>query len=202
MALIISKTQDDARCVIRLGKAGYGMQAAGLSRSVVESAINSLYLHLDPEKHGKAYLQSIDESNRRLAKGFKPHASDDEVAEVSRTVESIANESGWPNSIEQRVQAVGQPMFLYDVVYLQLSQILQGDIAASAGKLKEDEHGNLKTSIGRSNHWVTRAFVTCFLGAFVIAQVAYKAFELDQSRLEECSKKFQELNQSLDMDSV
>ncbi|MGB6599197.1 MAG: aspartate--tRNA ligase, partial [Candidatus Acidiferrum sp.] len=54
MTLIVAKAHDDARAAIRLAKAGYGAESAGLCRSLVESAINSWYIKKDPEARGKA----------------------------------------------------------------------------------------------------------------------------------------------------
>jgi Family of unknown function (DUF5677) len=198
MSLIVSKAFDDARAVARLSKSGYGLQAAGLSRSLVESAINSLYIDQAPEKHGSAYLRSIRESNRRLVRGLTPHADTPEMKEVLKKAEIIDTESGWPRRLMERADAVGRPMYLYDVVYLMLSQILHGDVASVAGKLKEDSAGNFSIQIGPSNHWVPQALATCFIGFHQIAQVAFKAFRIDEAELERVGNKFQELTQRAD----
>jgi hypothetical protein len=198
MSLIISKSRDDARSVIRLSKAGYGVQAAGLSRSIIESAINSMYIALDAEKRSNAYIRSIHESNRRLARRFSPHASTEEMKEVIRNAESIVEESGWHKSLAERVKALGQSLYLYDVSYPMLSQILHGDVAAVAGKVEEDSSGRYKIRIGPDNKWVPQALATCFMGFHQVAQVAYDAFGLDKGRLEEYSKQFTEFTNSLD----
>jgi len=198
MSLIISKSRDDARAVIRLSKAGYGLQAAGLSRSVVESAINSLYIALNPEVNGDAYLKSIRESNKVLAKRFKPHASTEEMKEVIRNAEAIDEQSGWPKMLRQRVQALPQPMYLYDVSYLMLSQLLHGDIAAVAGKVEEDQSGKYKIQIGPTNKWVPQALATCFIGFHQIATVAYDAFGLNKTQLEEFGQQFKDFTKALD----
>jgi aspartyl-tRNA synthetase len=197
MSLIISKARDDARAVIRLSKSGYGLQAAGLSRSLVESAINSLYIGLNPETHGDAYLRSIRESNRRLVRGLTPHADTPQMQAIIEMAENIDAESGWPRRLIERVDAIGRPMYLYDVVYLMLSQILHGDIASVAGRLREDPDGNFAIQIGPSNHWVPQALATSFIGYHEIAHVAFKAFGIDETELDHVATKFQELSKSL-----
>jgi hypothetical protein len=198
MSLIASKAFDDARAVVRLSKSGYGLQAAGLSRSLVESALNSLYIDLDPENHGGAYLRSIRESNRRLVRGLTPHADTPEMQEILKKAETIDTESGWPRRLIDRADAIGRPMYLYDVVYLMLSQILHGDVASVAGKLKEDSTGNFSIQIGPSNHWVPQALATCFIGFHQVAQIAFRAFRMDETELDQVGNKFRELTEKAD----
>ena len=197
MSLILAKSHDDARAVIRLSKAGYGRQAAGLSRSLVESAINSRFIELDPKTHGKAFLKSIHESNRRLVRRLTPHASTDEMRNAIYSVGMMETESGWPSMLRDRANAIGKPMYLYDVVYLMLSQILHSDVTSLAASLSEEVPGQFKLQIGRRNDWVEQALATCFMGLYDIAWVGYRAFELGQSRIETLAEEFKRFSKLL-----
>jgi hypothetical protein len=197
ISLIISKAFDDSRAVVRLSKSGYGVQAAGLSRSLVESAINSLYINLQSEEHGGAYLKSIRESNRRLVRGLTPHADTPQMQEVLKKAETIDVESGWPRRLIDRANAVGRPMYLYDVVYLMLSQIVHGDVASVAGRLREDAEGNFSIKIGPGNDWVPQALATGFIGFHQVAQVAFKAFAIDEAELDQIATRFREFTEKV-----
>jgi hypothetical protein len=197
MSLIIAKSRDDARAVIRLSKAGYGLQAAGLSRSLVEAAINSVYIQGDPEPRGEAYLKSIRESQKRLAKRLTPHSSREEIQRVFQDAKIVEEESKWPGMLKQRVDALGGSLYLYDVVYLMLSQILHNDVAAAAGRLSVDETGHFSLMVGRSNAWVQQALATCFIGLHQVAQVSFDAFALSRTQLDASAKPFEEFTHSL-----
>jgi len=202
MTLIVAKSHDDARSVIRLSKAGYGRQAAGLSRSLVESAINSAYIELDPAKHAEAFLKSINESKRRLGRRLKPHASSEEMKEAVRASEEAQKESGWPPMLRERAEAVGRPMYLYDVAYLMLSQILHSDIASAAGSLSEPETGQYRLQIGRRNDWVIQALATCFMGLYEIVRISYEAFDFPQERIASLFAEFERFSKALDPSEV
>jgi hypothetical protein len=88
-------------------------------------------------------------------------------------------------------------MYLYDVVYLMLSQILHGDVASVAGRLDEDPEGNFVIKIGPANHWVPQALATCFIGFHQIAQVAYKAFVFDETELDQVAAKFSDFTKNV-----
>ena len=197
MSLIIAKSHDDARSVTRLGKAGYGLQAAGLSRSLVESAINSRFIELDPEKYGEAFLKSIQESRRKLARRLTQHASSAEMESYIRTADAIRTQSGWPPMLRDRAGAIGRPMYLYDVAYLMLSQILHSDVASLAGSLSEGEPGKWWLQIGRRNDWAEQALATCFIALHQIMLVSYKAFGLPQTKLDVIGAEFEKFSQSL-----
>src|SRR5260221_385238 len=86
MSLILAKAQDDSRAVIRLSKSGYGVQAAALSRSLIEAAINADYIQLNPLTNGKAYIRSLAESNQRLAKRMRPRSEERRVGKECRSL--------------------------------------------------------------------------------------------------------------------
>src|SRR5262249_34365459 len=73
IGLILAKAYNDARSAIRLSKAGYGPQAAGVCRSVVEGAINAEYIDKEPEDRSYAFLRSIHPENTRLIKRLTLH---------------------------------------------------------------------------------------------------------------------------------
>ncbi len=102
MALMFAKSRDDARAVIKLSKAGYGLQAAGLSRSLVETAINSAYIELLPEEHGGSYINSIGESKRKLAQRGTPHYSTEKFQKLFGEIEEMSQRSGWPRTLRER----------------------------------------------------------------------------------------------------
>jgi hypothetical protein len=78
-----------------------------------------------------------------------------------------------------------------------LSQILHNDVAAAAGRLSQDETGQFKLMVGRSNQWVQQSLATCFIGLHQVGQVSYRAFGLDMVQLEASVKPFEEFTHSL-----
>ncbi len=199
MSLILAKSHDDARAVIRLGKSGYGVQAAALSRSLIEAAINADYIQLRPEEHGWAFIRSLKDSNQRLAKRMKPHASTDEVHQLIKAAEDIQTESGWPRTLGQRADFLPKPNYLYDVAYFMVSQLIHSDIAATAGKLSEGNRtGQFKLQVGPSNEWVPQALATCFIALHEVAKVSFTAFRIDQSEFEPLASLFQKLTRDFE----
>ncbi len=197
MSMLVAKSQDDARAVTKLARAGYGLAAAALSRSLVETALNSAYIELDPEKHADAYLTSIDRSNKKLAARLSRHVSTEEVRMLTAEAETLSAESGWPRTLKERVNALPQPVYLYDVVYLMLSQIIHGDVASVAGRLSEPKPGEYHLMIGPSNDWVQQALATCFAALHEIARVSYVAFHLEPSNLNSLFGEFQKFTLAL-----
>src|SRR6202041_748064 len=58
MAIILTKSYNDSQSSLQLSRAGYGLQAAQLCRSIVEGAANGEFIALDPEKWAIAFLKS------------------------------------------------------------------------------------------------------------------------------------------------
>jgi len=193
MSLILAKSHDDARAVIFLSKSGYGVQAAALSRSLIEAAINAAFIQLDPENRGRAFIKSLQDSNRRLAKRMKPHASTSEVQNLIKTAEDIQSESGWPRSLAQRADSLPKPNYLYDVAYFMVSQLIHSDISATAGRLSEGISGQFRLQVGPSNEWVAQALATCFIALHEVARVAFSAFGIDKAELERFAEDFRKL---------
>jgi len=200
ISLILAKSHDDARAVIRLSKSGYGVQAAGLSRSLIEAAINSAYIELKPEDHGRAFTKSLRDSNQRLAKRMKLHTStdEDEVLNLIKTAEDIQAESGWPRTLSERADLLPKPNYLYDVAYFMVSQLLHSDIAAVAGRLSEGSAGQFSLQVGPSNEWVAQALATCFIALYEVARVAFSAFEIEKAELEKFAEQFRKLTRELE----
>src|SRR5262249_10174896 len=135
MALILAKAADDSRSVIRLSKGGYGQQAAGLCRSIVEGAINALYIEKDPERRGRAFLHSMQSQNTLLIKRLSLHPVHEQLREAIEQVQRLEKEIEWPQNVRDRAYKVEEPNYSYDVVFLMLSQLLHSNVAALAGKL-------------------------------------------------------------------
>ena len=203
MSLILAKAQDDARSVIRLSKSGYGTQAAALSRSLIESAINADYIQQDPEQRARAFTKSLAESNKRLAKRMKPHATADEMQSLIKAAEDIQTESNWPKTLRQRADHLPKPNYLYDVVYLMLSQLVHSDVATAAGRLSHGESASqFVLQVGPSNEWVPQALATCFIALHEIAKVAFSAYGLPQYGLEPLATEFQKLTREFEVVSA
>ncbi len=196
MSLIASKARDDARSAIRLAKAGYGPQAAGLTRSLVEGAINSEYIQADAETRGSAFLKSIKPEGARLAKRLAPHNPSQEVQQAIDELRLLAEQSGWPQLLSERAHKIAKPHYAYDVVFFMLSQLLHSSVASLAGQLHEADHGDWTLRIGRGPEWVDTALATVFINFFAVVNVAYAAFALDKSNLEKLRKEFEKVHQS------
>jgi hypothetical protein len=202
MSLILGKSHDDARAVIRLSKSGYGVQAAALSRSLIEAAINADYIQLEPEGHGRAFLKSLTDSNQRLAKRMKPHASTDEMQQLIKTAEDIQSESGWPRTLGQRAAFLPKPNYLYDVAYFMVSQLVHSDIASAAGGLSQGSADQFRLRVGPSNEWVPQALATCFIALHEVTRVSFDAFRLDQNSLEPLASQFRNLTRDFESASA
>jgi aspartyl-tRNA synthetase len=196
MALIVAKARDDARSAIRLAKAGYGPQAAGLSRSLVEAAINCDYIRADAEKRASSFLSSIKEENSRLVKRMTPHGLPGGVEEAIAIAEArkVEEESGWPRNLGERAYAIAKPHYAYDIVFFMLSQLLHSSVASVAGNLQESQQGNWKLRIGRGPEWVDTALATVFIFFFHVVEASYQVFEIDQRKIAELKAKFDDIH--------
>ncbi len=194
MAMIAVKARDDSRAAVRLSKAGYGPEAAGLCRSLVEAAINSEYIGKDPEARALQFLRSINDQNRLLAKRAKIHDISRDFRQAIEDVERIAVESGWPRTLAERAHAVQNPSYAYDVVFTLLSQQLHASAAALAGQVHLDSPNQLAIRFGRGPEWVDTALATVFMFLAPIMNVAYDAFRLDKGKLEALAEEFQEFH--------
>jgi aspartyl-tRNA synthetase len=194
MSLIVAKAHDDARAAIRLAKAGYGPQSAGLCRSLVESTINSWYIRKDPEARGKAFLDSAGEEKQKLIRRLDLHPQSADVKAALLAVQGVDEKSNWPPSLKDRAYDVEQPNYTYDLVFFLLSQRVHSSVTSLIRGLHEADTGQWALRIGRGPDWVDTALATVFIHFWEIANVAYQAFDLTNTELAELSTKFQELH--------
>jgi hypothetical protein len=176
---------------VRLAKAGYGPEAAGLCRSLVEAAINSQYIAKDSETRSWQFLRSVNEQNDLLARRIKFHHDSPDFQAVFHQLDKIAVQSGWPKSLAERAYAVQKPSYAYDVVFNLLSQQVHASAAALAGQIRLDSPINMTIRVGRGAEWVDTALVIVFMFLTPIMNVAYEAFELDKSKMHELSGEFE-----------
>jgi aspartyl-tRNA synthetase len=193
--LIARKARDDARAAIRLAKAGYGPQAAGLTRSIVEAAINCEYIMKDPEKSSGAFLRSIAEENAKLAKRLTPHVGGEEFEKAIAEAMKLQEVSGWPWSVRDRAYAVSKPHYSYDVVFLMLSQLLHSSVSSLAGQLEEAQQGDWKLRYSRGPEWVDTALATVFIFFHAVTENTCSVFGLDKSHIASLGDKFKALHE-------
>jgi len=196
MSLILAKARDDSRAAVRLAKAGYGPQSAGLCRSIVEASINSRYIQKDPEVRGEAFRKSIVDANRRLAAKLASHPVPQDVKEAMDEAQKIEDESGWPKNIAQRAYDVEKPNYAYDIVFTLLSQQLHSDIAALASQVHGTDLSGWKIRYGRGEEWVTTALATAFIFLSQVAEIAYDAFGPEKNDLIDLCRRFEEAHRS------
>ena len=193
--LITRKARDDARAAIKLAKAGYGPQAAGLTRSIVEAAINCEYIMKDPEKSSGAFLRSIAEENAKLAKRLTPHVGGEEFERAIAEAMKLQEVSGWPWNVRDRAYAVSRPHYSYDVVFLMLSQLLHSSVSSLAGQLHEAQSGDWRLRYSRGPEWVDTALATVFIFFHAVTENAYSVFGLDKSHIASLGDKFKALHE-------
>jgi len=196
MSLILAKAAADARGAIKLGKAGYGPQSAGLSRSLVEAAINSRYIERDPELRGDAFLKSIHDQNRRLANRIVKHGPSEEVRRAIQDAKNLETQSGWPENISVRAYDIERPNYSYDVVFLMLSQLVHSNVVSVATGLRETRPGEWSLESQRSARWVDTALFTAFVYFQAVVEVSYKAFGLPLNAVSRIAQRFEEFHAS------
>jgi hypothetical protein len=189
-AVILGKAWNDAKAAVKLAKAGYGVQAAAVSRSLVEATINLRYIEKDPENRAEAFLRLMGEENRKLIRRVKLHPVSKETQDAIDRIPDSPKGSLWPASIMERAYDVQKPYYDYDVVFPMLSQLLHSTPPAMAGQLKEDGQQQFRMQIGRSHEWVDTALATVFLFFAQIADSSFKTFNLSNERLESLAQAF------------
>ena len=194
MALIATKAWADGRAAVKLAKAGYGDQAAALSRSVVEAAINSTYILEDRDKRATAFLKSHQESKDRLAKVARPHLTDPTHLAALDSIEQQASErSGWPHQIAERARQVGDPVIrhAYGVTFQILSDPIHSGLTASARSLKEEKPGAFSLPMGPRPDGIELPLVVVFDYFVRVAKAAFEAFGLGQEPLVRLESAFE-----------
>jgi len=194
MAIILGKASGDARAAVKLAKAGYGPQSAGLCRSLVEGAINSRYIEKDPENRGDAFLKSIHDEKPRLIKRLNRHPHSMEVSEAIKEHKDLGTRSGWPDNVAARAHDVEDPSYSYDLVFMMLSQLLHSNVISVAGRLREIEPGHWVMESQKSAQWVDTALFTAFVYFQSIVEVAYKAFGLPLTNVRTVTQRFEAFN--------
>ncbi len=192
MALIITKANADGRAAVKLAKSGYGRQAAGLCRSLVEASINARYIQKDPENRGEAFLKSVHDHKPRLAKMLQLHNPSKEVTDALKEMDQTQTDSGWPRNIRERAHAVERPSYSYDLVFPMLSLQVHSTATSTSRGLREGQPGQWILPWGPSEIWVDTALATTFAYLKDVADVAYDAFRLDKGNIEKIHSKFQE----------
>lgn len=193
-ALILGKAWNDARAAVKLAKAGYGVQAAGITRSLVEALINLQYIQKDPENRAKAFIERMEYENQKLFAGLKKHPMSQEVQSAFDQMRRISEKSKWPQSIMERAYDVRQPSYDYDVVFPMLSQLLHSTPPALVGQLRQVSEQNFQMQIGRSNEWLIEAFATVFIFFSQIADSCFKTFDLNNRGLDALAQMFVKLH--------
>jgi aspartyl-tRNA synthetase len=196
MGIIAAMSRNDARSAVRLAKAGYGPESAAICRSLVEAAINSEYIGLNPEEHGRQFLLSINEHTRALARRLEPHATSDDVTSAIAEVENITIKSGWPKTLAERAYRVQKPSYAYDVVFLLLSHQVHASASAQVGQVTIQDESRISIKVGPGPEWVDTALATVFMFLGPIINVAYDAFSLDKSKLEGLGSQFRAIEHS------
>jgi hypothetical protein len=191
---ILGKAYNDARAAIKLAKAGYGTQAAGVCRSLVESLINLKYIGTNPEDHALAFINLKNDENQKLVARLKMHPVSQEVESAIGQIQGMSERSGWPTNVRDRAYAAQKPSYDYDVVFLMLSQLLHSTPGSIAGQIKQKGEQQFLMQIGRSHDWIETAFATVFIFFAQIADYAFKTFDLNNEKLDATSAAFRKLD--------
>jgi aspartyl-tRNA synthetase len=195
MSLIVTKAWADGRGTVKLAKAGYGTQATGLSRSIVEAAINSVYIQTDPERRASSYLASHADRNLRYAKVLRRYVTDAEsLATLTSIEEQVAAKSGWPSSIADRAHAVNDPLIhhSYDVTFQLLSDPIHSGLSRAASDLTEVRPGSYRLPMRPSPVGLDTPLVTVFFYFLWVARIGFDAFGLSAEKLKPLETAYEE----------
>ncbi len=194
VSLILGKAMNDGRAAVKLAKAGYGTQAAGLSRSLVEAAINVQYIAKDPENRAGAFLALMNDEKLKLYKRLRAHSPSKEVEDAFTQSGTTEQKSVWPPSIMERAYAVEKPSYAYDIVFLMLSQLLHSTPSALAGQLRQRGEQQFLMQVGRQHGWIDTALATVFIFFAQVADSSYTVFGLDSRQLQSIIGEFKKLH--------
>ncbi len=193
-SLILGKAFNDARSAIKLAKAGYGVQAAALARSLVEASINLQYIEKDPEPRSAEFLDLGSDERRKLFSRVKSHPHTQEVADAFSRFQFISQKSAWPKTLSERAYAVDNPSYDYDVVFLLLSQLIHSSPSGLVGQLSTLDGRSFEIQIGRSHEWIDTALALVFMYFAQISQTAFNTFGLDCQGLQPTFDAFRKLH--------
>jgi hypothetical protein len=195
MSLIVTKAWADGRAVVKLAKAGYGPQASGLSRSIVEAAINSAFIQESPDIRARAYLASYSERKVQNAKILRRYVTEvDDLAALDSIEQKIAEKSGWPQRIADRAHAVNDPLIrhAYDVTFQLLSDPIHSGLGQAASVLTKIRPGSYSLPLGPSPVGVDTPLITVFFYFLRVAGVGFDAFGLSAEKLYALEVAFEE----------
>jgi aspartyl-tRNA synthetase len=196
MAIILTKTYNDAHAAMQLSKAGYALQAAALCRSIVEGAANSKWIAQEKEIRASAFLKSVGPEAKRLAGKIDRSAQSRESLDVLERASSIAADAGWPKTVRERFQGLGEDARTYELVFSMLSQFVHPTAASVAG-ITQYDGSELTFRVGPSHEFFELAVSVVFDFFAVVAIVAAEAFNLPQDPIQRARKAFEKVRESL-----
>jgi len=192
MAIILTKSHNDSQSALQLSRAGYGLQAAQLCRSIVEAAANGEFIALDPQKWALAFLKSVGSEAQRLAGKIHRSAQSQESLDALQRAAAVAGESGWPRTIRERFQALGDSGRTYELVFTMLSQFVHASASSVAG-LTSYRAKEMSFRVGPSHEFVEFSLSLVFDFFSNVALTSATAFSLPPARIHEARTDFREL---------
>ncbi|MGE5735872.1 MAG: amino acid--tRNA ligase-related protein, partial [Acidobacteriota bacterium] len=192
MAILITKSYNDARAAIRLAKAGYGLSAAGLCRSIVEAAGNSQWMGQDPTARARAFLHSIGRDAVGLAEKIRRVSGSQEAIDALQKASSLVVDAGWPRTTRERFESLGTDAATYVLVFSMLSQLVHAS-ASSVPGLTSYDGKELSFRIGPSNEFVKLALTIVFDFFSRIAVLTGEAFQLDVQPFHDLMRRFEKI---------
>ena len=192
MAIILTKSYNDSQSALQLSRAGYGLQAAQLCRSIVEAAANGEFVALDPQKWALAFLRSVGSEAQRLAGKIHRSAQSQESLDALQRAAAVAGESGWPRTIRERFQALGESGRTYELVFTMLSQFVHASASSVAG-LTSYRAREMSFRVGPSHEFVEFSLSLVFDFFSNVALTSATAFDLPPTRIHEARTDFREL---------
>jgi hypothetical protein len=178
MVVIAARGYNDAKAALRLIKSGYGHQAAGVCRSIVEGSINALYIQAKPETRAKAFLQSVTPEIHRMAHKLKRTSPSEEVMAAFEKAMEYSDSGQWPKQASQRIREVVGENSGLELVYTMLSQVVHSSISSAAGIYKEDHRG-IEMSVGPSPDEIELMLMVLIDFFRPIAEASFKAFDVE-----------------------
>ncbi|MGH9521706.1 MAG: aspartate--tRNA ligase, partial [Terriglobales bacterium] len=191
-ALIFAKTFGDAEAIVRLARAGYGAQAAGLCRSILESAVNIRFItEKDSAARALAFLKSASPDIQRLATKLRRSSSQAEVIAVFEKAQQLGRESLWPPNVKDRMQALHPgELHTYDLLYSMFSQVIHSSVSSLAGVYTESQKA-ARITLPPTNQDIELPLMIVLDFTRVVAVETFNVFGLDFSTLGAIYDEFQ-----------
>jgi aspartyl-tRNA synthetase len=194
MNFILARAVDDARGAVHLAKAGYGVQAGAVCRSLLEGAINASYIAGDPEARATEFLGTIEKEAHHLARSILAHGVTGRDHPVLAKGLSITVSTTWPRTIQERIEKAGEMRANYKLMFAMLSQLVHPSINVFAERFERTKESQFSLRIGRGREGVELALVTVFLSLYQVASPALNAFGHSNEQLEALLEKFKKLD--------